>query len=320
MPIQYRDDLPPAVRSPDRPLIVPRTESVYWWESLGTFNPGVSEYKGRVLLLYRAYDKFRISRLGLAHSDNGVDFVQYRHPAIDTDPNDPHERLGIEDPRITYFDGVYYILHSSASYHWIGREADTSGVTDHVPWRVRIGMHTTQDFKRYHHWGIILPDTPAKNACLLPVKVSGQFLLYYREYHPAYQRNILKVALTDDFQNWTEVREIAWPERQIWQGFKFGLGSQPIATPKGYLMVYHAVDESFTYRLGLMMFSRNDPTQMLWYSNVILEPEREYERKGYVPNVVYSCGALVRGDELWIYYGAADQVIGRAIMPLSRIL
>jgi predicted GH43/DUF377 family glycosyl hydrolase len=287
---------------------------------LGTFNPGVVEYKGQIIVLYRAYDRFRISRLGLAHSLDGIEFTQYQHPVIDTDPDDPYERLGIEDPRITFIDGVYYILHSSASYHPVGRAADASGVTDHVPWRVRVGMHTTEDFERYHHWGIILPDVPAKNATLLPEKVKDSFVLYYREYNPWYQRNILKVALTRDFKSWTDVRELAWPDSQAWQGVKLGLGSQPIVTPAGYLMVYHAVDETFTYRLGLMLFSKDDPTKMLWYSNAVLEPERSWEREGYVPNVVYSCGALLRGQELWIYYGAADKVIGRAIMPLPNIL
>ena len=316
-PIQYRDDLPPAVRSPDHPVIVPRTDSLYWWESLGTFNPGVAEYKGQVVLLYRAYDKFRISRLGLAHSSNGIDFTQYKHPVIDTDPDDPFERLGIEDPRITFIDGTYYIVHTSASYHSVGEAADVSGGMDYIPWRVRVGMHTTEDFHSFKHHGVIISDIPAKNACLLPEKINGNFGLYYREHSEAGE--LLKLVYTKDFQEWGEPLSIAWPESADGQRLKMGTGSQPIAIENGFLIVYHAVDKNQVYRLGLLLFARDDPTRILWYSGPILEPEMSYEKKGYVPNVVYSCGAVVRGGELWIYYGAADRVIGRAVFSLESL-
>lgn len=313
---EYRE-LPMAQRMPESPVIAPRTDDVHWWERNGVFNPGVAEYKENVMLLYRAYDDFFISRLGLAHSADGVQFKQYDSPAIDTDPSDPDERLGIEDPRITNIDGTYYIVHTVASYHRIGEGADVRGMKDYIPWRVRVAMHATQDFHSYTHWGVILPEISAKNASLLPEKMNGMFGLYYRENSD--EGETLKLAYTKDFKEWTDPKIISWPKGDAWQSFKWGTGSQAIATKDGFLMVYHAVDDKQIYRLGLVMFDRNDPSRILWYSNAILEPAMDYEKEGYVPNVVYTCGALIRNNELWIYYGAADRLIGRAVFPLAAI-
>lgn len=307
-------ELPKATRAPANPILEPRTDDAHWWERNGLFNAGVTEYKEQIILLYRAYDTFRISRLGLAHSKDGIHFTRYDHPAIDTDPQDPDERLGIEDPRVTKIDDTYYIVHTVASYHAIGAVSDISGVMDYVPWRVRIAMHSTKDFKKYIHHDVILPDLPAKNGCLLPEKVDGAFALYYRQHQE------FKLSFTRDFQTWYGTQTIAWPAPRPWQEAKFGLGAPPLITAAGNLMVYHAVDKEGVYRIGLMMFDRKDPAHLLWYSGPILEPEMSYEKSGFIPNVVYACGAIIRNDELWIYYGAADRVIGRAILPLEAVL
>lgn len=310
--IPYRE-LPQAKRSPEEPVLVPREGNDYWWEKKGTFNPGACMYQNKVILLYRAYDEFRISRFGIATSKDGIQFDRPDLPGIDTDPTDPDERLGIEDPRITEIEGTYYIVCTAASYHRVGTVSDVSGVMDHIPWRVRIGMYSTTDFQNYIRYDVILPDIPAKNGCLLPEKVNGAFALYYR------QRHELKLSFTHDFVTWFDTQTIDWPTPKEWQENKFGLGSQPIACKEGYLLVYHAVDQLQHYRLGLMLIDRKDPSRLLWYSSSILEPEMQWEREGYIPNVVYSCGAVVRNEELWIYYGAADYVTGRAVMPLSSI-
>lgn len=304
-----------AIRIPEKPIIVPRQEEKYWWERKGVFNPGVAEYGDSIVLLYRAYDDFRISRLGYAESKDGIHFMKRDIPAIDTKPSDEFERLGIEDPRITCIDGTYYIVHTVASYYPIGHSPDVSGVKEYIPWRVRVGMHSTSNFKRFKHWGVILPDVPVKNGCLLPEKINGNFGLYYRQHSD--NTEILKLVFTPDFKQWSEPVVVPWPTPQQWQQFKFGVGSQPLAVQEGFLMVYHAVDQHQIYRLGLMLFDRTDPTKILWHSDAILEPVLAYETAGFVPNVVYTCGALIKGTELWIYYGAADAVIGRAVISLT---
>jgi predicted GH43/DUF377 family glycosyl hydrolase len=310
--------LPRAVRVPNHPLLEPRTDQKFWWEAKGIFNAGVTEYKNHIMLLYRAYDLSHVSRLGLAISTDGVTFERFDHPVIDTNPNDQFERLGIEDPRITLIDGTYYIVHTSASYYPIGELTDVLGRNEGVPWRVRTAMHTTKDWQSYTHFGVILPDVPAKNASFLPDKINGHFALYYRENMPS--EEVVKISFTDDFQHWHNTQEIFLPTDHTWRGLKWGLGSQPIATAAGYLMVYHAIDHAGTYRLGILMFNKDNPAEIDWFSNPILEPERAYEKSGYVANVVYSCGALLRGTDLWIYYGGADRVMGRAVLDLSGVI
>lgn len=305
-----------AVRSPNEPIIVPRTDNPHWWERNGIFNAGATEYKDQIILIYRAYDDDRISRLGLANSRDGVHFTLHDHPIIDTDPTDEFERMGIEDPRVTKVDDTYYIVHTSASYKKIGQASDT-GPGDYKPWRLRTGMHSTKDFKNFIHHGVLLPEVPAKNASLLPEKIDGNFALYYREFTE--RGEVLKLAFTKDFTSWTDTKEISWPARNDWTNLKFGLGSQPIIIPQGFLVVSHGVDPTSTYRLGLMLFDREDPSKLIWHAGPILEPEMPYEKEGYVANVVYTCGAVICGDELWIYYGGADRVMGRAVMQMKDI-
>jgi len=315
------DHVPQAKRSPARPLIEPRTgsgekfwKSPYWWEQYGTFNPGVAEYRSKVLLLYRAYDIHYVSRFGLAESVDGVSFQRRELPVVDTDPNDPYERLGIEDPRITKMDGIYYILHTSASYHPVGHHPDVfEDIQENIPWRVRVGMRTTREFRTFRRHGVILSDVPAKNACLLPERIRGAFALYYQE------RGDLALSYTRNFRRWFGTTLVPWVKPSWWETKKFGTGSQPIATKEGFLMVYHGVDQKKVYRLGLMLFDRKDPSKILWRIGPILEPKTSYEKRGYIANVVYTCGAVIRGGELWIYYGAADRAIARAVLPLKSV-
>ncbi len=305
-----------AIRSPNEPLIIPRADNLHWWERNGIFNAGVTEYRDQIILIYRAYDDYRMSRLGLANSNDGVHFTLHDHPIIDTDPTDEFERIGLEDPRVTKIDDTYYIVHTSASYKRIGEQSDVS-LNDYIPWRVRTGMHTTKDFKSFVHHGVILPDIPAKNSSLLPEKIDGAFAMLYREFTP--QGEVLKISFTHDFSSWFGTKDIAWPAQEDWTGLKFGLGSQPISIPQGFLIVSHGVDMNKVYRLGLMLFDQKDPSRLLWHAGPILEPETPYEKEGFIPNVVYTCGALLKSDELWIYYGGADRVIARAIIKISDI-
>ncbi len=305
-----------ATRSPNSPILIPRMDNIHWWERNGIFNAGVTEYKGQIVLIYRAYDDYRLSRFGLANSKDGVNFTMYDHPIIDTDPSDEYERIGIEDPRVTKIDDTYYIVHTSASYKRIGEVSDVSTV-DFIPWRVRTGMHSTKDFKSFIHHGVILHDIPSKNSVLLPEKIDGAFCLYYREFIDG--NEILKISFTHDFHEWFGTKIVPWPEPEVWQMRKFGLGSQPIKCTMGYLVVSHGVDLNSVYRLGLMLFDANDPSKLIWSAGPILEPEMPYEKEGFIPNVVYTCGAIIKDGELWIYYGGSDRVLGRAVMSMKDV-
>ncbi|MBI3945032.1 MAG: glycosidase [Armatimonadetes bacterium] len=304
-----------VTRSQANPLLAPRTEAVHWWEQHGVFNAAAAECQGKIVLLYRAVDPLMISRLGLAISEDGEHFQRLDLPVVDADPNEPFERLGVEDPRLTPIGDTYYVVYTAASLHRLGEQVpDLAGISADIPWRVRVALMSTRDFKSFTRHGIILPDITAKNAMLAPGKVRGRYVLYYRHgIRPM-------VGYSDDLLHWTDQEEIRWPPVEPWEALKIGGGAPPLETEKGWLMVYHAVDANRVYRLGLALFDREHPARLIRRVGPILEPEEPYETKGYIPNVVFTCGLVQRDDEILLYYGGADYVIGLARLSLSEAL
>jgi len=111
------------------------------------------------------------------------------------------------------------------------------------------------------------------------------------------------------------------PRPGYWDSKKVGVAGSPLLTTKGWLLIYHGISETNTYRLGAALLDLEDPTHVIARTvDPILEPVEEYEHKGQVSNVVFSCGQIVRGDSLIIYYGAADTVVGAATVSLKRLL
>jgi predicted GH43/DUF377 family glycosyl hydrolase len=117
-----------------------------------------------------------------------------------------------------------------------------------------------------------------------------------------------------------------------WDGFKIGGGSQPIKTKYGWLLTYHGVDHSWVYRLGVLLVGLDDPGRLLYRSpNPVLEPKESCElgeEGSYVPNVVFTCGAvpsvdkevLEDDDEVLVYYGAADTATCVATAKVSDLI
>jgi predicted GH43/DUF377 family glycosyl hydrolase len=106
---------------------------------------------------------------------------------------------------------------------------------------------------------------------------------------------------------------------------KVGSGAPPIRTEKGWLLIYHGVKQAggghLIYRLGLALLDLADPRKLLARSSDwVFAPETEYEQRGLVPDVVYTCGALERDGEIWMYYGGADTVIGMATANTSDLV
>lgn len=304
-----------VTRAAANPILAPRTEQLHWWERQGVFNAAAAEYQGKIVLLYRAVDPLMISRLGLASSADGEHFERLDLPAVDADPNEPFERMGVEDPRMTQIGDTYYVVYTAASLHRIGEVIpDLAGISTDIPWRVRVALMSTTDFKNFTRHGIILPDITAKNAMLFPNKIRDRYVLFYRH------GIVPMVAYSDDLLHWQDHEQVYWPAPETWEALKVGGGAPPIETDRGWLMVYHAVDNERVYRLGLALFDHEQPSKLIKRIGPILEPEAPYELKGYVPNVVFTCGTVRRGDEILIYYGGADFVIGMARMSLTDAL
>ena len=106
-----------------------------------------------------------------------------------------------------------------------------------------------------------------------------------------------------------------------WENLKIGAGPTPIETQEGWLIIYHGVNENHEYRAGLALLDLDDPAKIIARApDFVMQPELDFEVNGDVPNVVFPEGAVVIGDTLHVYYGAADLVIGHATANIDEVL
>jgi predicted GH43/DUF377 family glycosyl hydrolase len=129
-------------------------------------------------------------------------------------------------------------------------------------------------------------------------------------------------SLEFDDTNWLGGRVLAQPRLDKWDNVKVGISAPPLETEFGWLLIYHGVsDPGSVYKVGAMLLDYNDPYKILARTDEpIIEPMMDYEKVGVVPNVVFPCGAVIKDDTLFVYYGGADKVIGVATIPVKSLL
>lgn len=303
-----------ARRAKENPLLTPVPE--HSWENRAACNPAALDIDGTVHILYRAIGQDNTSVLGYAASKNGVK-ITYRHKEPAYVPREEFELKkggggsGCEDPRLTRIGNIIYLAYTAFD-----------GTN---PWRAALSSISVKDFvaRRFERWGrpqLITPDlVQDKDACLLPEKVGGRYMLLHR-IDPQLCADFLD---TLDFQKNRVSRciEIMGPRPGMWDSKKIGIAGPPLKTKKGWLLIYHGVSKTGTYRLGAVLLDPKNPSLVLSRGiDTILEPLEEYERAGLVRNVVFSCGMVARGDTLFIYYGGADTVVAAAKVSLKKLL
>ena len=107
----------------------------------------------------------------------------------------------------------------------------------------------------------------------------------------------------------------------MWDGEKVGIAGPPVKTKHGWLLLYHGISKNRKYRVGALLLDLKDPTTVLARTATpVFEPEELYERNGLVPNVVFPCSLVIHKNIAYIYYGAADSVIGVATIGLNDLL
>lgn len=300
-------------RHKNNPIMMPTKHA---WENKAVYNPGVTIYDGRILILYRAQGDDMISRFGLAFSDDGYHIAErLPEPVFEPDLDTEYEQLGVEDPRISKIGDSYYIAYTAASLYPAlfgqGVEERESGET---PWRVRVSIAHTADFRTFSRHGVIVTHVDSKDAALFPERIKNQFLLIHRVIPN------IRLAIADEISRFRERGPVFGPDQKSWDSDMVGAGAPPIKTPYGWVMIYHGVRDK-SYSLGLALLDPHDPLRVLGRSKKpILSPEEDYEKKGQINNVVFCCGAVKKDDELLVYYGAADSTIGVASMPYDELL
>lgn len=127
------------------------------------------------------------------------------------------------------------------------------------------------------------------------------------------------IAYSDHLSVWPSAVPVQRPA-QAWEALQLGNCGPPIETEAGWLVLTHGVGPMRTYRIGAILLDLDDPTRMVGrLREPLLSPAGD-EQDGYVPNVIYSCGALVHADTLVLPYGIGDSAIGIATVPLPELL
>jgi predicted GH43/DUF377 family glycosyl hydrolase len=172
----------------------------------------------------------------------------------------------------------------------------------------------TDDFVRFTISTLNGAAAQNKGMALFPRPIAGKHVMLSRK-----DRENLHLSRSDNVHHWEDVVDLYHPQ-QPWELSAVGNCGSPIETEAGWLVLTHGVGPMRRYVLGALLLDREDPQRVIGYlPNPLLEPE-ENEREGYVPNVIYTCGAIVHADQLIVPYGFSDAGVGVAQLALSDLL
>jgi predicted GH43/DUF377 family glycosyl hydrolase len=217
-------------------------------------------------------------------------------------PRAPSESNGMEDARFVRFTDDDGTISYRATY------------TAYDGQRVTPQLLSTKDFRRFQIAQLTGVAATNKGMALFPRPVGGRRLALSR-----WDRENISVASSIDGYVWDQPTAIAAP-RRAWELIQLGNCGSPIETTEGWLVLTHGVGPMRRYAIGAMLLDIDDPTRVRGrLAEPLIEPT-EAERDGYVPNVAYTCGALVHRDRLVVPYGSADSAVGVAVIDLPQLL
>ncbi|MFA6908724.1 MAG: pesticidal protein Cry7Aa [Patescibacteria group bacterium] len=323
-------------------IILEKTDLPF--ENQAVLNPACIEVDGITHMFYRAVSQDTVSSIGYCQLKGNTLVHRLTKPVLV--PEYDYEKKGVEDPRITFLDGVYYLFYTA----YDGKNALIAYATstDLIHFSKqglispRISYDEAEDIfrdsqvrERYTMFEMLYKEKEGKDillfekdAALFPKKINGQFALLHRvlpgiqlvyfsdfseltdNHWRTYLKNLGKYIVLDP-THWFESRNI-------------GGGCPPIETEDGWLVMYHAVEDASNgkiYRASAALLDLKDPQKVLGrLHEPLFSPEASWEKNGVVNNVVFPTGAVVRGSRLYIYYGAADKLIAAKSVDLAELL
>jgi predicted GH43/DUF377 family glycosyl hydrolase len=266
-------------------------------------------HEGKIVMLYRAQDKQGTSRLGYAESADGIHFTRRNEPVLR--PKEDYERDGgVEDPRLVQFGDTYYLTY-----------------TGYNKKDAQLCLAISKDLIHWDRRGVIVPANQGnwnvkwtKSGTIVPEKVDGKYWMYFLG-TSADNKDQAGLAFSTDLFHWTEATQTpALPVRPgRFDSRVAEPGPPPIVTPNGIVLIYNGADDKLVYRTGVAIFDRNDPRKLLWRSDEpIFSPQKNWEKAGQVPNVVFAEGMVEQRNRYLFYYGGADKYVGVAEAPVTR--
>lgn len=316
------------------------------FENCGVLNPACIRVGDEVHMFYRALNNKKRSTIGYCRLKGPLKLVErYKKPVLFSEYE--YEK-NLEDPRIVFLDGKYYLTY--VAYDGYNVRLAYAISEDLKNWEKKglilpdMTYDKAEDYfracrlklkERYFLFESYFKDKVGKDVLLwnkdhffFPKKINGNFALIHRilpdiqviyfkdfiDITPRFWKNYLKnlcdyVVLQSKY--WFESRNI-------------GGGCPPIETDKGWLLIYHAVDDmdiGKIYRAGAALLDKKNPIRVIGHLNYpLISPDKPWEKRGYVNNVVFPTGTAIFGKKLYIYYGATDRYIAAASVNLDELL
>ena len=217
-------------------------------------------------------------------------------------PSADEESNGMEDARFTRFTSDDGTAEYRATYTAYDGE------------RIAPRLLISSDLRVFRAHRLAGPAARNKGMALFPRKVRGQHLALCRSDGES-------TSLTSSVDGYVWDRPVVLQEPSApWEMLQVGNCGPPIETGQGWLVLTHGVGPMRVYVIGALLLDLDDPARVIGHSRTPLLSCGPDERDGYVPNVVYSCGAFLHDGLVWIPYGIDDSRIGVAYAPLGEIL
>jgi predicted GH43/DUF377 family glycosyl hydrolase len=217
-------------------------------------------------------------------------------------PSAEEESNGMEDARFTRFTDDDGTAEYRATY------------TAYDGHRIAPRLLISSDLRVFRAHRLAGPAARNKGMALFPRKVHGQYLALCRS-------DGERTSLASSADGWVWDKPVVVQEPSApWEMLQVGNCGPPIETDQGWLVLTHGVGPMRVYVIGALLLDLDDPARVIGYSKTPLMSPAPDERDGYVPNVLYSCGAFLHDGLVWIPYGIDDSRIGVAYAPLGAVL
>jgi len=217
-------------------------------------------------------------------------------------PMSEEESKGIEDLRLVRF------VDDDGSVTYFGTYTAYNG------FRVMPMMISTQDFYRIEIASLNGACAQDKGMALFPRRIGGHYVMCSRN-----DGENLYLMVSDYAHFWESAKRLTMP-KTAWEFMQIGNCGSPMETPEGWLLLTHGVGPMRTYSIGALLLDLDDPQKIIGHLKQPLLTPLGDEREGYVPNVVYSCGAMIHRDKLYLPYALADKSTSIATIDMDELL